>query len=119
MEKIFLKTINNGSYGYILEDNNNNIYKLSLLGDKYNSSTINSIILNFSDDVKKVWGKEIELADKSIRLSKKIALHHYSILIKEMRKLTHKQAIDKLIEPYNNQIKEVKSLENNEILKII
>ena len=85
----------------------------------YYWKNINSIILNFSDDVKKVWDKEIELANKSIRLSKKIALHHYGILIKEMRKLTHKQAIDKLIEPYNNQIKEVKSLENNEILKII
>ena len=49
MEKIFLKTINNGSYGYILEDNNNNIYKLSLLGDKYNiykNNIIECCILN-------------------------------------------------------------------------
>jgi hypothetical protein len=80
---------------------------------------INSIILNFSGDVQKIWNKEIELADKSIRLSKKIAFRHYSFLIKEIKKLTHKQAIDKLIEPYNNQIKEVESLENNEILKIL
>jgi len=33
MEKIFLRTINNGSFGYILEDEKHNIYKLTLLGD--------------------------------------------------------------------------------------
>ena len=33
MEKIFLKTINNGSFGHILEDDKHNIYKLTLLGD--------------------------------------------------------------------------------------
>ena len=33
MEKIFLRTINNGSFGFILEDDKHNIYKLTLLGD--------------------------------------------------------------------------------------
>lgn len=33
MDKIFLKTINNGSFGHILEDDKQNIYKLTLLGD--------------------------------------------------------------------------------------
>ena len=33
MEKIFLRTINSGSFGHILEDDKQNIYKLTLLGD--------------------------------------------------------------------------------------
>jgi serine/threonine protein kinase len=33
MEKIFLRTINNGSFGFILEDDKKNIYKLTLLAD--------------------------------------------------------------------------------------
>lgn len=79
---------------------------------------INSIIKNFSKDVLDIWNKEKELTEESIKLSKEIALFHYNILIKNIKKLSHKQAIDKLIEPYNNQIKEVQSLENNNILNI-
>jgi serine/threonine protein kinase len=49
MEKIFLKTINNGSFGHILEDNHKNVYKLTLLGDNdyiHRNNIIEACIFN-------------------------------------------------------------------------
>ena len=49
MEKIFLKTINNGSFGYILEDDKQTIYKLTILGDHhyiYRNNIIEACIFN-------------------------------------------------------------------------
>jgi serine/threonine protein kinase len=49
MEKIFLRTINNGSFGYILEDDKHNIYKLTLLGDNsyiHRNNIIEACIFN-------------------------------------------------------------------------
>ena len=49
MEKIFLRTINNGSFGHILEDDKKNIYKLTLLGDNdyiHRNNIIEACIFN-------------------------------------------------------------------------
>jgi type II restriction enzyme len=109
------------------EDDIQNLFKNIFLSIKklnsYQSANdywknINSIIKNFSKDVLVIWNKEKELTEESIKLSKEIALFHYEFLIKNIKKLSYKQAIDKLIEPYNNQIKVVQSLENNSILNI-
>lgn len=49
MEKIFLRTINSGSFGYILEDDKHNIYKLTLLADHdyvHRNNIVEACILN-------------------------------------------------------------------------
>jgi serine/threonine protein kinase len=58
MEKIFLRTINNGSFGYILEDDKHNIYKLTLLGDNsyiHRNNIIEACIFN-----KQIYPKKLK-----------------------------------------------------------
>jgi len=58
MEKIFLRTINSGSFGHILEDEKKNIYKLTLLGDEkyvHRNNIIEACIFN-----KKIFLKKLK-----------------------------------------------------------
>lgn len=58
MEKIFLRTINCGSFGHILEDEKKNIYKLTLLGDHeyiHRNNIIEACIFN-----KKIFTKKLK-----------------------------------------------------------
>jgi len=67
MEKIFLRTINNGSFGYILEDDKQNIYKLTLLGDHdyiHRNNIVEACIFNkklFSTKLKNIPNQNILL----------------------------------------------------------
>jgi serine/threonine protein kinase len=67
MEKIFLRTINKGSFGYILEDDKKNIYKLTLLGDHnyiHRNNIIEACIFNkksFSTKLKNIPEQNILL----------------------------------------------------------
>lgn len=81
-------------------------------------NNINSIIFGFSEESKKIWNKEKKISDEAIIMCKEIALMHCEQLIDKTKKLTLKQAIAKLKKPYNNKIKKITGLENNDILNI-
>ena len=76
MEKIFLKTINNGSFGYILEDDKQTIYKLTILGDHnyiYRNNIIEACIFN-----KKIFPSKLKnIPEQDVFL---YIMHQFTIL---------------------------------------
>jgi len=67
MNKILLRTINNGSFGYILEDDKHNIYKLTLLEDNgfiHRNNIIEACIFNknlFPSKLKNISEQNVSL----------------------------------------------------------